>query len=111
MTQTSPQSSPYLAEVVRRLVAEFSPEKVVLFGSWAKGEARYDSDLDILVVARISGPLYRRMGRAHRALQGLPVGIDVFVCTPEEVQRYGRWLGHTVAIALREGRVVHESRA
>ena len=98
-------------EVVRRLVEAFDPDRIALFGSWARGEARPDSDLDLLVVVATDEPAWRRMARAHRALRGLPVAVDVFVRTPAEVEKYGQWLGHTIAIALREGHVVHERAA
>ncbi len=102
---------PFLDEVVRRLVDVFRPHRIILFGSWARGDARPDSDLDILVVADSNEPPPRRMARGARALRGLPIAADVFVCTPEEVERYGEWLSHTIAIALREGKVVHERAA
>jgi predicted nucleotidyltransferase len=111
VTGNAPATPPHLDEVVRRLVAAFEPLTVVLFGSWARGDAGPHSDIDLLVVAPSDEPAWRRMSRAQHALSGLPVAVDVFVCTPDEVERFRKWLGHTVAIALREGRVVHERAA
>jgi predicted nucleotidyltransferase len=99
--------APQLDEVVARLVAAFRPQRVVLFGSWATGKATAESDLDLLVVAESDEPIHVRMARAQRALRGLTVPADVFVHTPAEVERFGRWLSHTVAVALREGREVY----
>jgi uncharacterized protein len=90
--------------VVERLVAALSPERILLFGSWARGEASADSDLDLLVVVDSDEPMYKRMAHAQRALRGMSVPVDVFVVTPEEVARYRDWRSHTIAIALREGR-------
>lgn len=95
---------PHLDEVLERLVRECRPQRVVLFGSWVRGAQPPHSDMDLLVVAETSGPMNERMARAQRALRGLGVPVDVFVCTPSEVATYGQWLSHTVAIALREGR-------
>lgn len=94
---------PRLAEIVERLRGEFDPERIVLFGSWARDDARADSDVDLLVIARAEGPTDERMARAHHALRGVPVPVDVFVCSPEEAATFSRWLGHAVAIALRDG--------
>ncbi len=94
---------PGLDEVLRRLVAVFHPERIVLFGSQARGDAREDSDIDLLVVAESDEPLPARMARANRAMGELPIAVDAFVCTPAEVERYRHLLAHTVAIALREG--------
>lgn len=101
------QFSHEVDEVVRRLVAAFRPERIVLFGSRARGEAGPHSDIDLLVIAESADPVHVRMAQAQRALRGLSVPVDVFVCTPDEVATYGQWLSHTVSVALREGTVVH----
>ncbi len=98
---------PFLEEIVSRLVKAFHPREILLFGSWARGEAGPDSDMDLLVVAEADGPAHIRMARAQRALRGLPVAVDVFVSTPDEVQRFRTWLSHTIAVALREGIVLY----
>lgn len=103
-------SIPVLDEIIRRLVKTFNPHRIVLFGSWARGEAGPDSDLDLLVVADSEDPVHLRMARAQRALRGLATPVDVFVSTPEEVRRFRTWLSHTVAVALREGKVVYAAR-
>ncbi len=50
MRTTLAKQPPYLAEVIDRIVRKFHPVKIILFGSWARGSAREDSDLDLLVV-------------------------------------------------------------
>ena len=99
--------APQLDEIVARLVTAFRPRSVVLFGSWATGHATADSDLDLLVIAESDEPVHVRMARAQRALRGLTTPADVFVHTPAEVERFGQWLSHTIAIALREGREIY----
>lgn len=103
----NPAMQGLLEEAIRRLVAAFDPERIVLFGSRARGEADAASDIDLLIVAETEEPVHARMGKAQRALRGLPVAADVFVCTPREAATYAGWLSHTVAVALREGRTVH----
>jgi predicted nucleotidyltransferase len=72
-----------------RLVAEFQPEQVWLFGSHAWGTPTEDSDVDLMVVVRESNERpTRRMQRAHRCLGDLDLSKDVFVQTRAEFDRY-----------------------
>ncbi len=96
-------------EASRLLMEGLGARRVVLFGSRARGTATPDSDLDLLVVADVSGPLPRRMARARRLLEGLGVAADVLVFSPAEVEEYRQWPGHIVRIALREGVVVRDA--
>ena len=63
--------------------------------------------MDLLVVADSTEALHVTMARAQKALRGMTVPADVFVCTPAEVEQLGKWLSHTIAIALREGGEVY----
>jgi predicted nucleotidyltransferase len=72
-----------------RLVAEFHPDEVWLFGSHAWGTPGKDSDVDLMVIVPESGErVTRRMQRAHRCLQGIGFAKDVLVPTRAEVGRY-----------------------
>lgn len=99
-----------LAEVIRRVVEVAQPEKIILFGSTARGERGPDSDLDLLVIK--SGVHRRRLAQAiYRHLIGVGFPVDVVVVTPEDVERYGDSIGLILEPALREGKVVYERRA
>ncbi len=77
-----------LRTVTQRLVAEFQPEQVWLFGSHAWGQPHDDSDVDLLVVVPHSDETpIRRSQRAHRCLRGLRMPNDVLVETRQEVDR------------------------
>ena len=99
--------SSLISGIVERLAKEFLPEKIILFGSAAREASHTSNDIDLLVIARSSEPLHIRMARAYRALRGVMVAVDVIVCTPDEATRYSRWLGHTIAVAMREGIVIY----
>lgn len=72
----------------QRLVAEFQPEQIWLFGSHAWGEPHADSDVDLMVVVSQSDETpIRRSQRAHRCLRGLRMPKDVLVETRQEVDR------------------------
>lgn len=98
-----------MEEMVRRIVEGFNPLSVVLFGSHARGEAKRDSDIDLLVVlpARSTEDKHRVMVEILRALKDVPVPKDVVV-TPEEIERCGDLVGDVLRPALREGKVLYE---
>ena len=85
-----------------------SPRRVVLFGSRARGNARPDSDLDLLIIEDSDQPRYRRAPRYLRALVGLFPSKDVLVWTPAEVEGWSGVPNAFVTAALREGRTLYE---
>ena len=88
------------------------PSRIVLFGSRAHGQARPDSDVDLLVVERESfGKQKSRraeMRRIRQALARFRVPKDVLVYSEEEMNRWSHSLNHVIAVALREGRLLYE---
>lgn len=96
-----------LDEVVRRIVEVAAPERIVLFGSAARGEWRADSDIDLLIIK--SGVEHRRRlaQQIDRHLFGIPLPVDVIVVTPEDVEAAQGRVGSVVGPALAEGRVVY----
>ncbi len=99
---------PILSEIVRRLVEALRPDRIYLFGSRARGEARPDSDYDLLVVVAESDlPPHRRDQVAYRALRGVGVPKDVLVWTDEEFDSRRRVVCSLPATVLREGRLVY----
>lgn len=97
-----------LDEVTARLAAEFQPEQVWLFGSYAWGEPDEDSDLDLLVVVSHSDETpVRRSQRAHRCLRGLGIAKDVLVKTRAELDRFRHVRSSLEAEILQRGRLIY----
>ena len=99
---------PGLAEMVRRLVDQFRPLRIILFGSWPRGEATPESDIDLLVVmSEVDDPF--ALSVAMRAsLADLPMPKDIVVTTPDELMRRGLLVGTILRSALRQGEVIYE---
>ena len=98
-----------LTEIVRRFLAAGSPQKIVLFGSHARGDARAGSDLDLLVIEDSREPRSRRAARYYVALDGLFPETDIVVWSPIEVTEWSAVPDHFITTALREGRTLHEN--
>ncbi len=97
-----------LREMVRRLVEAIDPDRIILFGSRARGDAAPDSDVDLLVIKDSSEPPHKRSIPAYRALGGLSTPTDVLWRTPEEVEEWAGVRNYVTTRAMREGRVLYE---
>jgi len=97
-----------LAEAIERLVSQFHPDQVILFGSQARRDADDRSDVDILVVCPIKGSRRALMVAMDRALRGLALARDIIVLTPEEFERDRHIPGTVARPAWLEGRVLYE---
>ena len=103
----SPNDS-VVRDIVRRIVDTVQPERVILFGSQARGDARPHSDFDVLVIKQSDEPRYRRSIPLYVALADLPVEVEVMVYTPEEVNEWSAVPQAFVTTAVREGTTIYE---
>src|SRR5437867_5862601 len=100
-----------LAEIVRRLVEAVDPDRIILFGSRARGNFRPDSDVDLLLIKPSAAPAHRRVIPAYQAMVGLLVPTDILWRTPEEIEEWSQVPSHFTTRALREGRVLYEKQS
>jgi predicted nucleotidyltransferase len=91
-----------------RIVQDFNPLRVILFGSHARSDASPESDIDLLVVFLQVANKRLTAVAIRRTLADLPVCKDVVVTTPEEIARRGDLIGTVLRPALREGKVLYE---
>ncbi|MEK7171709.1 MAG: nucleotidyltransferase domain-containing protein [Patescibacteria group bacterium] len=73
--------------VINKIVVEFKPEKIILFGSYAWGHPNRDSDIDLFVVKKTSETRIERGQIIENLLWGCGLPVDTLVYTPEEVQK------------------------
>ena len=100
-----------VAEMVRRIAEGFRPEKIIVFGSRARGTAAPDSDVDFLVVMPVTGSRRRQAIEIEMKLGGLGLSKDVIVVSPEEFTAYRDVVGSIAYPAAHEGHVVYERTA
>jgi predicted nucleotidyltransferase len=96
-----------LADIVARIVKVAKPQKIILFGSAARGKMGPNSDVDLLVIK--GGRFNRRklVSDVYTHMHGADEAVDVIIVTPEEVARYGNTPWLVIAPALKEGKVVY----
>ncbi len=112
MNRTAPElanvEQSTLDEIVRRIVEVAQPEKIILFGSAARGEMGPHSDLDFLIIK--SGAHRRRLSvEIRRSLYGVGASLDLVVATPEDIERYKDSHALVYKPALREGLVLYDA--
>ncbi len=108
---TTMEAQTIIQEMVRRIVNKFDPVQIILFGSYARGTAGPDSDVDLLVVMPFTGRHVDKCVEVRIILSGMGLAKDVFVVTPEEVQKYRDIVGTIIKTAVHEGKVLYERAA
>ena len=101
-----------LGEMIRAIVEAVQPERIILFGSRARGEARPDSDVDLLVVESepfsVSRSRRKEMAKVCRALARYTFPIDILLYGRDELTRWERSANHIIGRALRDGEVLYD---
>lgn len=109
--QLSSQSE-MLERMVETILEIASPEKVILFGSQAKGTAKEASDYDFLIIETEpfgdNGSRRQEAGRIGWALSKFDVVADILIYSPEEIEQRRHWKNGVVLDALSEGKVLYE---
>jgi len=97
--------------VVQKIVQEFNPEKVILFGSYAYGKPTVDSDVDLLVVMESDERPAKRTARVISAVHGKTFPMDLLVRTPEEIAHRLAMGDFFIQEIVSLGKVLYERRA
>jgi len=98
-----------LSDMVMRMCKAGSPKKIILFGSRARGDARIDSDIDLLVVEASDLPRYKRAARYRKAVAGLAIAKDIVVWSPQEIEEWQSVPNAFITTIIREGNVIYEA--
>ena len=99
-----------IEQMVLRIVDRFDPERIILFGSAARGDAGPDSDVDLLVVMPVEGSRREKAVEIGVAVNDIPVPKDIVVTTPEDFEWRKEIVGTIERPAVREGRLVYARR-
>lgn len=97
-----------ITEMADRIAHVANPFKIILFGSYARGNATVDSDVDLLVIAKSDEPPTKRSIPLYRELGDYMVPLDIIVRTPEEIEKYKEAPYSLIHAALKEGVTLYE---
>jgi uncharacterized protein len=96
-----------IERMVQRIVKKFQPDRVILFGSHARGDAGPDSDVDLLIVMRVEGSRRQKAIEIGVELHGVRVPKDIIVTTPEDFEWRKEIVGTIEYPAVKEGKVLY----
>jgi uncharacterized protein len=97
--------------IVATITSAFKPSKILLFGSYANGQATPDSDLDLLIVMDTDRPRNKRSTPIRLLFRPMPCSMDVLVFTPQEVAYWNGTVNHIITAAFQTGKVVYDGSA
>ncbi|MBU0622605.1 MAG: nucleotidyltransferase domain-containing protein [Gammaproteobacteria bacterium] len=102
-------SNETIQQAVDRLVVAANPSKVILFGSYARGDANEDSDLDIMVIEREVQNAGEEMIRLRNVMGDVGIGVDLLVYSDREASRRSQVPGTLLYWAFKEGKVIYDA--
>ena len=97
-----------ITRLCRRIAEQFAPDRIILFGSRARGRPDKDSDVDLLVVMRYKGMSARKAAEILNKVEP-EFPVDLIVRSPDEVERRLAIEDPFLAAIVRRGKVVYEA--
>ena len=110
-TQDVQQEGKTLLLGIIEALRSYDPDKVILFGSRARGEDDEYSDIDLVIIKRTEEDFLDRLSRVGRCLSHLPKAVDILVYTPDEVDQMLEEGRDFIRMVLEEGKVIYEKQA
>jgi uncharacterized protein len=96
-----------IEQIVNRVVTNYHPEKIILFGSYAYGEPKEHSDIDLVIIKDSNLPRYQRGREVRKYLRGMKVAVDLVVYTREEVEKWKHVKPAFISTVFEKGEVLY----
>ncbi|MCX6250009.1 MAG: nucleotidyltransferase domain-containing protein [Bacteroidetes bacterium] len=101
-------SQDQIEQVFDTIIRGYNPSRIILFGSYAKGNPSESSDLDLLIIKDTEIPKYKRAAFVRKLFDILPCAMDILVYTPSEYNQVIHFKSLIPYIASKEGKIVYE---
>lgn len=95
-------------QIKERLLEKFNPDKIILFGSQARGTADKRSDIDLLIISELKEDKFTLMDQMRHALLPINYAFDVIVLTQAEFEKDKKYPGTVARYATKEGIILYE---
>ncbi len=99
-----------IEKIVKIIIEKYSPEKIILFGSYANGNPTEDSDVDFLIVKDTELPRYKRSREIRKYLRGLKAPIDLIVYNRDEIEEWKNVKNAFITQIVKNGKVMYEKQ-
>jgi predicted nucleotidyltransferase len=99
-----------IKHVARNMAISINAERVILFGSYARGDATEQSDVDLMIIAKSNLPRFKRSRELYKLLRPHPFAMDIVVYTPHEVEKGKKTKVSFVSTVLKEGKTLYVRR-
>lgn len=96
-----------IKQVATRIGIEADAEQVILFGSYARGDAGENSDVDLMIIAQSSLPRFKRSRKLYKLFSPYPFSMDMLMYTPQEIEKGKKSHLSFVSRVLREGKTLY----
>lgn len=97
-----------VSDVINTIISGYDPEKIIIFGSYARNEQSIDSDLDLLIVKDTDQSFVQRQRAVRSLFEKQPFAMDILIYTSEEFEKGRNWLNNIINIAVKTGKLVYE---
>jgi len=97
-----------ISQAIDRLIKKFDPQKIILFGSHARGITHDKSDVDLFIISPFEGKRRKVLVEMDRSLLGIGFALDLILLTPDEFERDHEIPGTIARPAAREGKILYE---
>ena len=99
-----------IKHVAKNMAIATNAERVILFGSYARGDATEQSDVDLMIVAKSDLPRFKRSRELYKLLRPHPFAMDIVVYTPQEIEKGKRTDVSFVSNVFKEGKTLYARR-